>query len=155
MSTGPFVPFNFQISLTGSNLPGGLGPGPLCDAAFSEMAGLEATMTPRAIKEGGRNFGMVQRPGPVAFGTMTLKRGVTSAQDLWTWFDLVAHRERFGRLLNGRVDIYSGTDVALSWTLVNVLPIKFKSPDLSAVSTQVAIEELQVAYEQLSLEVAP
>jgi phage tail-like protein len=154
MSSGPFVPFNFRISLTGADLPAGLGSGPLCAGAFSELQGLEATMTPRAIREGGRNFGVAQRPGPVAFGTVTLKRGVTSAQDLWTWFDLVAHRERFGRLLNGRIEIYSGEKVALTWTLVNVLPVKFKSPDLSAVAAQVAVEELQIAFEQLSLEVA-
>jgi phage tail-like protein len=152
--TDPFVPFRFQVSLTGSNLPGGLGPGPLCGGAFSEATGIEATMSPRSIREGGRNFGQVQRPGPTAFGTLSLKRGVTSAQDLWTWFDLVANRERFGRLLNGRIDIYSGPDIAFTWSLVNVLPVKFKSPDLSGLSAQVAIEELQLAYEQISLEVA-
>jgi hypothetical protein len=38
--------------------------------------------------------------------------------------------------------------------LVNVLPVKFKAPDLSATATQVAIEELQLAYEQLSLVIA-
>jgi phage tail-like protein len=154
MTTGPFVPFRFRISLTGSNLPAGLGPGPLCRGSFSEVTGLEATMSPRAIREGGRNFGQVQRPGPTAFGTVSLKRGFTSLNDLWTWFDLVANRERFGRLLNGNIDIYSGTDLALTWNLINVLPVKFKSPDLSASSTQVAIEELQIAFEQLTLTVA-
>ena len=108
-------------------------------------------MSPRAIREGGRNFGQVQRPGPTAFGSLTLKRGVTTPLDLFTWFDLVANRERFGRLLNGQIDIYSGTDIAFSWMLVNVLPVKFKGPDLSATAAQVAIEELQLAYEQLSL----
>ncbi len=154
MSTGPFVPFRFQVSLTGSNLPSGLGPGPLCGGSFSELLGLEATMSPRAIREGGRNFGQIQRPGPTAFGSLTLKRGITSQTDLWTWFDLVANRERFGRLLNGAIDIYSGPDIAFTWNLVNVLPVKFKSPDLNATSTQVAIEELQLAFEQLSLKVA-
>jgi len=154
MTTGPFIPFRFQVSLTGANLPEGLGPGPLCSGSFSEASGIEATMSPRAIREGGRNFGQVQRPGPTAFGSLTLKRGVTSAQDLFTWFDLVANRERFGRLLNGQIDIYSGTDIAFSWMLVNVLPVKFKGPDLSATAAQVAIEELQLAYEQLSLQVA-
>jgi phage tail-like protein len=154
MTTGPFAPFRFQVSLTGSNLPAGLGPGPLCNGSFSEVTGLEATMSPRAIREGGRNFGQIQRPGPTAFGSLTLKRGLTSRQDLWTWFDLVANRERYGRLLNGAIDIYSGTDIALTWNLVNVLPVKFKSPDLSGMSTQIAIEELQLAFEQLSLEVA-
>jgi phage tail-like protein len=154
MTTGPFIPFRFQVSLTGAGLPEGLGPGPLCGGSFSEATGIEATMTPRAIREGGRNFGQVQRPGPTAFGTMSLKRGVTSLQDLFTWFDLVTNRERFGRKLNGQIDIYSGTDVAFSWMLVNVLPVKFKGPDLSATGTTVAIEELQIVYEQLSLQVA-
>jgi phage tail-like protein len=154
MTIGPFVPFRFQVSLTGSNLPSGLGPGPLCGGSFSEATGIEATMSPRAIREGGRNFGQIQRPGPTAFGSISLKRGVTSLQDLWTWFDLVANRERFGRLLNGQIDIYSGTDVAFSWLLVNVLPVKFKAPDLSATASQVAIEELQLAFEQLTLEIA-
>jgi phage tail-like protein len=154
MSTLQFVPFRFQVSLTGSELPGGLGPGPLCSGSFSDASGVEATMTPRAIREGGRNFGQIQRPGPTAFGTMSLKRGVTSRQDLWTWFEMVTNGERFGRLLNGTIQVYSGTDIAFTWKLVNVLPVKFKAPDLSATSTQVAIEELQLAYEQLSLAVA-
>jgi len=154
MTTRPFIPFRFQVSLTGASLPAGLGPGPLCGGSFSEATGIEATMTPRAIREGGRNYGQVQRAGPTAFGSLSLKRGVTSQQDLFTWFDLVANRERFGRLLNGQIDIYSGTDIAFSWMLVNVLPVKFKGPDLSATAGQVAIEELQLAYEQLSLQVA-
>lgn len=154
MSTLEFVPFRFQVSLTGSDLPSGLGPGPLCSGSFSDASGIEATMTPRAIREGGRNFGQTQRPGPTAFGTLSLKRGVTSRQDLWTWFEMVTNGERFGRLLNGKIDIYSGPNIAFTWTLVHVLPVKFKAPDLAATSTQVAIEELQLAYEQLSLTVA-
>jgi phage tail-like protein len=154
MSTLQFVAFRFQVSLTGSDLPGGLGPRPLCGGSFSDASGIEATMTPRAIREGGRNFGQIQRPGPTAFGTMSLKRGVTSRQDLWTWFEMVTNGERFGRLLNGKIAVYSGTEIAFTWNLANVLPVKFKAPDLSATSTQVAIEELQLAYEQLSLAVA-
>jgi phage tail-like protein len=151
MTTGPFVAFRFQVSITGSDLPAGLGPTPLCGGAFSEATGLEATMTPRTIREGGRNFGQIQRPGPTAFGTVSLKRGVTSQQDLWTWFNLVTNQEGFGRQLNGKIEIWSGTDVAFTWTLTKVLPVKFKAPDLSATATQVAIEELQLAFEHLQL----
>jgi phage tail-like protein len=149
-----FVAYRFQVSLTGSNLPSGLGPGPLCGGSFSEASGLEATMSPRAIREGGRNFGQIQRPGPVAFGSLTLKRGFTSQNDLWTWFDLVANRERFGRLLQGQIDVHADTNATFTWKLVNVLPVKFKAPDLNATASQIAVEELQLAFEQLSLEVA-
>jgi phage tail-like protein len=151
MTTGPFVAFRFKVSLTGSNLPAGLGPGPLCGGAFSEVTGLEATMSPRTVREGGRNFGQIQLPGPTSFGTVSLKRGVTSQQDLWTWFNLVTNREAFATLLNGKIEIYSGTSVAFTWTLTNALPVKFKAPDLSATATQVAIEELQLAFDDLQL----
>ena len=35
----------------------------VCGGAFSECNGLEATMEPKVIKEGGRNYGPVQRGG--------------------------------------------------------------------------------------------
>jgi len=163
----PFVPFRFHIGLfkggagisvgISANLGGGsadLPPGPLCSGAFSEASGLEATMTPRTVREGGRNFGATQLVGPTAFGTLTLKRGVTDARDLWQWFDLVAGRERFGLRLQGQLDVIDpGADaVALRWRLLNVLPVKFKAPDLAATANQVAIEEVQLVFEELQLE---
>ena len=142
-----FVAFRYRVNLYST----AVSPDPLCGGLFSEATGIEATMTPRTIREGGRNFGQIQRPGPTSFGTLSLKRGVTSQQDLWTWFNLVTNQEGFGRALNGKIDIYSGTSVAFTWTLTNVLPVKFKAPDLSATATQVAIEELQLAFEDLQL----
>ena len=61
----------------------------LCSGAFAECSGLEATMEPKVIKEGGRNWGAHQRAGQVTFATLILKRGMTSTKDLWKWFDLV------------------------------------------------------------------
>jgi len=149
----PFIPFRFRVSLFASGGAGGadLPAGPLCSGAFSEATGLEATMTPRTIREGGRNFGAIQRSGPAAFGTVTLKRGVTDVQDLWQWFNLVAVRERFGLRLQGQIDVPDtpAADLVMRWRLINVLPVKFKAPDLSGTSTQVAIEEVQLVFEDL------
>ncbi len=47
--------------------------------AFAEVTGLEATMEPRAIREGGRNWGQHQRAGQVSFATVVFKRGITAA----------------------------------------------------------------------------
>ena len=109
-------------------------------------------MTPRTIREGGRNTGALQRVGPVAFGSVTLKRGMTKSSDLWRWLDLVAGRENFGIRLQGQIDVMDGanSNVVESWKLLNVLPIKFKAPDLSATSSQVAVEEVQLVFEDLS-----
>jgi phage tail-like protein len=121
----------------------------LCSGAFSECSGLEATMEPRVIKEGGRNYGAAQRAGPVTFATVILKRGMTSAQHLWKWFEIVgtggyAHR------LAAQITVFdmSGQSV-FSWQLRHAMPVKFKAADLNATSNEVGIEELHLAHEGL------
>src|SRR6187402_1472993 len=87
----PRFGFRFQVQFKENRLSGQSKPKDflLCNGSFSECAGLEATMEPKVIKEGGRNYGVAQRTGPVTFATVILKRGVTDASDLWKWFELV------------------------------------------------------------------
>jgi phage tail-like protein len=144
-----FIPFRFRVSL----IQGGT---TLCGGAFSEVTGLEATMAPKKIVEGGRAWGEVMRAGPVTFSTVVLKRGVTELDDAWAWFDAVGRLASFGSRLDGRIEVMDAlttpeAQVLLTWNLTRCLPVKFKGPDLSAVGTQVAIEELHLAHEGLTL----
>lgn len=151
MAEGPLiVPFRFEVQLFSADG----GPGnPLCGGAFSEVSGLEATMSPKKITEGGRNWGEIQRVGPTTFGTVTLRRGMTSLPDLYEWFDLVTRRGEHWLRLHCRIDVHGSmtAGIVMSWHLQEVLPVKFKGPDLDAVSTRVAIEELQLVHEGLTL----
>ena len=117
-------------------------------------------MAPKAIKEGGRNYGVNQRVGPVTFATVVLKRGVTDARDAWAWWSLFTGADARS---DGQYAADSRCDVRISlldaarrpvvtWTLENAMPVKFKSGDLSARSTDVAIEELHFVHEGLRLE---
>jgi phage tail-like protein len=125
---------------------------PLCSGAFSECSGLEATMEPKVIKEGGRNYGPNQRPGPVTFGTVVLKRGMTATRDLWKWFHIIANGGYAHRLTATlTVRDHAGRDI-LAMTLERALPIKFKAADLNARGTEVAVEEIHLAHEGLTLE---
>ena len=98
----PWHVFRFQVDFATAALPPPPGAGtqaapsgasassvPLCSGAFAECSGLEATMEVKVIKEGGRNYGVAQRSGPVTFATVVLKRGMTSTRDLHKWFELV------------------------------------------------------------------
>jgi phage tail-like protein len=144
-----FIAFRYRVSLYSADVSSD----PLCGGMFSEATGIEATMTPRTIREGGRNTGATQRVGPVAFGSITLKRGMTSSSDLWRWLDLVAGQENFGVRMQGQIDVMDGgPTVVASWKLLNVMPIKFKSPDLTATASQVAVEEVQLVFEDVSRE---
>ncbi len=123
----------------------------LCSGAFAECSGLEASMEPKVIKEGGRNWGVVQRAGRTAFATLILKRGMTSSRDLWTWYEFVGSG-KYAHRMNAVVTMFDNAGKAmLGWKLSNALPVKFKAADLNAKGGDVAVEELHLAHEGLSL----
>ncbi len=124
----------------------------LCQGKFSECTGLEATMEPKVIKEGGLNYGAHQRPGPVTFSTVILKRGFSSQSDLWTFFSSVTQSQGFAQRLRTLITILnSNGEKQLTWQLDRALPIKFKAADLNAKSAEIGIEELHLAHEGLSV----
>jgi phage tail-like protein len=148
----PLPVFRFHVDFQSDPLtPGQNSPISLCGGAFSECTGLEATMEPKVIKEGGRNYGAAQRMGQVTFATVILKRGMTTTRDLWKWFELVSqggYAYRLAAII--RVYNHQGEE-KLTWQLEKAMPIKFKAADLNAKGTDVGIEELHLAHEGLKL----
>lgn len=148
----PFTTFRFRIEID-VDLPGG--PRQLCAAAFSECDGLEMTIEPKTIREGGRNTGPVHLIGPVSYGQLTLKRGMTENFDLWDWFERVAAEGGGGYRTGAEVLILpsdiSDTAPDASFRLEGCLPVKLRAPSLNAREGQVAIEEMQIVYESLTL----
>ncbi len=150
-----FIPFRFRVSLFTVD---GEQEALVCQGAFSEVSGLEATMAPKTIKEGGRNWGEIQLAGNTTFAAIVLKRGVTEINDLYTWFDITTRQANYAYRMRGVIDVYDQNRAAdgnvaplLSWNIDNAMATKFKGPDLSSSSSQVAIEELQIVHEGLSL----
>jgi phage tail-like protein len=133
---------------------------PLCAAAFSEASGLEATMEPKTVREGGRNVGERQLPGRVTFQPVVLKRGVTTTQHLWRWFELVAGRRYAIRLDARLVMLGAGEDPLsspgqLEWRMQDCLPTRFRAPTFQARDHEVAVEELHFVHQGLSLVARP
>jgi phage tail-like protein len=150
----PLHVFRFRVEFEVDPLSnqGGGGPVEICSGAFAECTGLEATMEPKVIKEGGRNYGAVQRAGPVTFATVILKRGMTSTRHLWRWFEAVNRNGGYAHRLAVKVTMMNSAGKSMiSWKLEKAMPIKFKAADLNAKGTEVGIEELHLAHEGLSL----
>lgn len=148
----PLPVFNFLVEFHESPLkPGGTSAVQLCDGAFAECTGLEATMEPKVVKEGGHNFGAHQRVGPVTFATVVLKRGMTRRRDLWKWFEITTAGGAYTYRLRATVHMRDARgQTVLSWQLENALPIKFKAADLNAKGADVGVEELHIAHEGLT-----
>ena len=152
MSDTPLHVFRFHVSFKSQPLRKEPGADvALCQGAFSEVTGLEATMEPKVIKVGGSNYGAVQRAGPVTFGTVVLKRGMSETRDLWDWFQKVAAGGYASRM-QVEIEMRDPADrPAVRWQLRSALPVKFKAADLNAKGSEIGIEELHLAHEGLVL----
>lgn len=121
----------------------------LCDGAFSEISGLEATIEPFEIREGGNNYGTRQRVGRVTFSTIVLKRGMTTNRHLWHWFYSVASGA-YAHRLNATITLKDvDGEPALRWEITRCMPVKLVSAALSASDNSIGIEELHLAHEGL------
>lgn len=142
----PFTAFNFAVEI---NVPG-IGP-KLCSAAFAECDGLEMTMEVKTIREGGNNARQIRLAGPVSYGNLTLKRGMTESFDIWQWFNRVQTDP--GLRADAEVVLFApdGRTERARFGLKRCVPIKLKAPALNAKDGMVAIEEMQLAYEILTL----
>jgi len=156
----PFTSFNFLISLTIDD-PGPIGArSPMCNGEFSECDGLEMTMEHKTVREGGNNGQQIHLAGPVSFGNLSLKRGMTRSLDLWNWFGAAAGSAgastvRRGALAGAEIIMRdaAGNDT-IRFRVFDCLPIKIKAAALNARDGVVAIEDMQIAYSHFTVEAA-
>jgi phage tail-like protein len=148
----PFTAYNFAVEI---EVPGVMTQ--VCEGAFSECDGLEMTMDVKTIREGGNNTQQFRLTGAVNYGTLTLKRGMTSNFDLWKWFATLYEPNKGGVRGTTKVVMFAEdhqTERA-RFVLTGCLPVKLKAPPLNAKDGMVAIEELQVAYETMQFVPVP
>jgi phage tail-like protein len=140
----PFTAFNFSVEITKAG-----DAARLCSAAFAECDGLEMSMEVKTIREGGANGRQVRLTGPLTYGQVTLKRGMTASFDLWDWFGAVVIDPSMRA--SAEVVVLAPNGAARArFVLDRCVPVKLKAPALNAKDGIVAIEELQLAYESLS-----
>ncbi len=142
----PFTAFNFAVEITRSDAGAHL-----VGAAFSECDGLEMSMEVKTIREGGANDRQIRLTGPATVGQLSLKRGMTEDSfDLWQWMnDSIADP---GLRAEAEVVLLAADGAERArFVLSRCLPMKVKAPPLNGKDGAVAIEELQIAYERITV----
>jgi phage tail-like protein len=148
--TPPFTTFRFEVTLNLDDPPSGI-TNPVCNAAFAECDGLEMTMEPKSYSQGGDNARQVHRAGPVTYSRLTLRRGMTSNLQLWSWLAYAAQPGHNARAQGQVTMLSSDGEPAVTFTLQDCLPIRMRAPSLNAKDGQVGIEELQLVYGALAV----
>jgi phage tail-like protein len=141
----PFCNFRFALELDDVEVAG-----------FAECTGLNIETKVMEYKEGGNNATTLKFPEASTFGNITLKRGVTTSNDLLEWqLDVVSGTfDKNKRSSNPNLAIVlmdeEGTSVK-RWNLIRAFPVKWVGPDLKATGNEVAIETLEITHEGIQL----
>lgn len=119
-------------------------------AAFAECSGLQAETEVLSYEEGGLNNTVHRLPGRTKFGNVTLKRGVTTSNELWDWY----YKVITGKVERQNVSIIlynSDYEEVMRWNLANAFPVKWVGPNFVSSENTAAVETLELAHEGLEV----
>jgi phage tail-like protein len=140
--------FYLELTLKDSQIPG-------VDAYFMECKGFKRTQDVIEVCEvlpqkwGNASSGRMIRtkvPGNVKTNNITLRRGMTRSMVLWNWFTAVEEGSWAKDCKDGSLTIYNQAGEAQAvFQFTEAWPISYIAADLNAGSTDIEIEEMELA----------
>jgi phage tail-like protein len=143
----PYTQFNFLVDLgTGAT------DGPA--AGFQEVSGIGMEVTVTEYRNGNSKENSVMKITGLNKATdVTLKRGVIGSLDLYQWLNQIRNGDQNAlRTVTIQLQNEDHTASVQTWKLLRARIIKHTSGPLNAKGTDVAIEEMVLAYERLEME---
>lgn len=114
-------------------------------AGFSEVSGLSVETEVEEYREGGVNDFVHKLVKGTRHVPIVLKRGLTDSDVLWKWHNDVVQGKITRR--SGSIILFNESyDEHRRWSFEEAYPIKWIGPDLNASSSEVAIEQLELAH---------
>lgn len=133
-------------------------------AAFTEVTGVEASVDVIEFRQGNSNsLAPVKLPGLVKHGNVTLKMGYTQSQDFKEWIiACVSERREEMPRRTVSIELFDSNEggsqaiveevntKGVTWVLSDAWVAKYSAPDLNASTSEVAIESVEIAYEEIT-----
>lgn len=118
-------------------------------AEFSDCSGLSVETEVMEFAEGGRNDLVYKLPVRTRFSNITLKRGWTTSQDLWTWYQEVVGGRIQPRDCSIVMCALRGQNPGTEIGRINIFqayPVSWRSSELSSETQSMAVESLELAH---------
>jgi phage tail-like protein len=143
----PYAQFNFLV-----DLGTGVTDGP--QAGFQECSEIGMSVDVIEYRNGNDKENSVRKlTGLARYPDVTLKRGIIGSLDLYQWLDEIRNgNEAAYRTVTVQLMNEDHTRVVQTWKLLRARAVKHVSGPFNAKGTDVAMEELTLAYERLQLE---
>jgi len=143
----PYGEFNFLVDLgTGDT------DGP--EAGFQEVSAIGMEVAVVEYRNGNDKPNSVRKlTGLNKASDVTLKRGVIGSLNLYQWLNQIRNGDQAAtRTVRIQLQNEDRTATVVTWILLRARIIKHVSGPLNAKGTDVAMEELTLAYERLEIE---
>ena len=143
----PYAQFNFLVDIGTGNTDGP-------DAGFQECSGISMSVDVIEYRNGNERENTPRKlTGLTRVSDVTLKRGIIGSLGLYRWIDQIRNGDP-AALRNVVIQLQNEdhTTVVMTWKLLRARIIKHTSGPLNAKGTDVAMEEITIAYERLELE---
>ena len=142
----PYVQFNFLVNLGDGNTEGP-------EAGFQEVSGIGMEVTVAEYRNGNERENSVRKITGLNKATdVTMKRGVIGSLTLYNWLNQIRNGDQSAyRTVVVQLQNEDHTAVVQEWKLLRARIIKHTSGPLNAKGTDVAMEELVLAYERLEM----
>jgi phage tail-like protein len=142
----PYAQFNFLVDLGN----GAEGP----EAGFQECSAISMSVDVIEYRNGNDRENNVRKITGLNKATdVTLKRGVIGSLGLYNWLNQIRNGDQAAiRTVTIQLMNEDHTQVAMTWKLLRARIIKHTSGPFNAKGTDVAIEEIVLAYERLEVE---
>jgi len=143
----PYGEFNFLVDLgTGET------KGP--EAGFQECSAIGMEVAVAEYRNGNDDLNSVRKiTGLNKALDVTLKRGVIGSLSLYQWLNAIRSGDQAAaRTVRIHLQTEDRAAVAVTWILLRARIIKHTSGPFNAKGTDVAMEELTLAYERLEME---
>jgi len=143
----PYVQFNFLV-----NLGDGVTEGP--KAGFQEVSGIGMEVTVTEYRTGNsKENSVVKITGLNKSTDVTMKRGIIGSLDLYQWLNQIRNGDQNAlRTVTIQLQNEDRTATVQTWKLLRARIIKHTSGPFNAKGTDVAMEEMVLAYERLEME---
>lgn len=140
-NTYPLPKFHFRVEWGGANM------------GFTEVSGLNIENKVIEYRDGLLpEYSKIKMPGMREFSNITMKRGVFSGDnEFYEWLNTISlnnvtRRDITISLLNEK------HEPVVVWKVHNAFPVKVQSTDMKGDGNEVAIEQIDIAHEGLTIE---
>ena len=143
----PYVQFNFLV-----DLGDGVTEGP--QAGFSEVSGIGMSVDVIEYRTGNaKENSVIKLTGLNRASDVTLKRGIIGSLSLYQWLNQIRNGDQHAlRTVTIQLLSEDHSDVVQTWKLLRARIVKHTSGPFNAKGTDVAMEEMVLAYERLEME---